>query len=72
MNRLGKEFLKETVLGQLKNLNFWEQLRKILMNIPIVIGLLTLVVSSFLVSFLIVTFKPKDKAEDYDKKDTEC
>jgi len=42
------------------------------MNIPIIIGLLTLIVSSFLVSFLIVTFKPKDKAEDYDKKDTRC
>ena len=42
------------------------------MNIPIIIGLLTLIVSSFLVSFLIVTFKPKDKAEDYDKKDTKC
>tara|TARA_B100000686_G_scaffold77294_1_gene83341 strand:+ start:351 stop:479 length:129 start_codon:yes stop_codon:yes gene_type:complete len=42
------------------------------MNIPIIIGLLTLIVSSFLVSFLIVTFKPKDKAKDYDKKDTKC
>ena len=40
------------------------------MNVPIIIGLLTLVVSSFVVSFLIVTFKPKDKAQDYDKKDT--
>ncbi len=42
------------------------------MNIPTIIGLITLIVSSFLVSFLIVTFKPKDKAKDYDKKDTKC
>ena len=42
------------------------------MNVPILIGLITLIVSTILVSFLIVTFKPKDKAEDYDKKDTKC
>ncbi len=42
------------------------------MSLPIVIGLLTLIVSSFLVSFLVVTFKPKDKIKNYDKKDTKC
>ncbi len=42
------------------------------MNVPIIIGLITLISSSFIVSFLIVTFKPKDKAQDYDKKDTKC
>ncbi len=40
------------------------------MNVPIIIGLITLISSSFIVSFLTVTFKPKDKAQDYDKKDT--
>jgi|ETNmetMinimDraft_11_1059920.scaffolds.fasta_scaffold88693_2 hypothetical protein len=43
------------------------------MNVPIAISLFTLIVSSCLVFFLIVTFKPKDKGnKDYDKKDTKC
>ncbi len=42
------------------------------MNVPILIGLITLIVSTILVSFLIVTFKPQDKAKDYDNKDTKC
>ena len=41
-------------------------------NLPIIIGVVTLIVSVSVVSSLIVLFKPKDKAKDYDKKDIEC
>jgi|TARA_Y100000310_G_scaffold153445_1_gene152864 hypothetical protein len=42
------------------------------MNVAITIGLLTLIVSCFLITFFIVTFEPtpKNKAKNYDKKDT--
>jgi hypothetical protein len=42
------------------------------MNVPIAISLFTLIVSSCLVCFFIITFKAKDKAKDHDKKDTKC
>ena len=37
------------------------------MNVPIAISLFTLIASSCLVCLLIITFKAKDKAKDYDK-----